>query len=820
MQSTYVPGYGSPIAKLCIVGEAPGESEELYERPFVGPAGMLLDEALEYAGISRDDVYITNVVKVRPPGNDLKKLHLLGHTIEEFIPQLYQEIAELNPNCILAVGNTALEVLTGFKGIEKYRGSILHSSRTGKKVVATIHPAALLHSKEGDGKSSWRDFVLIKHDIKRAVEQSEFPEIRSTARTLEIARNSLEVYRFLNQYDGEKFASIDIETNKTIPSCIGIAFNSSHAISIPTFSSVDHPIVPHDLSYIWKLLAEFLADNKVKFIAQNGKFDTKRCKNVGLKWHDLYFDTMFAWHVLFAEMPKYLHTITSVLTEEPYYKEEGKEYDPKKHSFDRIMLYNAKDAVVTFECYEKLSVLLKEENLESFFYDKIMPLHQLYSDMEDVGILVDKEIRKGLLKKYEKKREEKYEILINQIIDGDETLRDSFRKFNCNSFKQVANLVFGYLKCPPRKDTGEDTLKALRNNTVKDKRRQDILQGILEQRKISKTIGTYIKFNLSYDGRARTECKVCGTSSGRTSTKVRKPPIVIIKEGLALQTFTKHEDVTMDAGGADLKSMFIADEGWSFIEPDLSQAEDRVVCVLARDWDALKNYEKTEYRRNKHGLKDDRHTLTAMQVCSLEFDNTTDYDRQIGKKTRHAANYAMGKHQFMLNNAKYGVFISEWKCGELLKIFHQSNPKIVSIFHAEIQEALANNDCTLFSPHGRKEQFYDRWGDEMFKKAYSFIPQATISDQVKFAMLKIKKELRDIIFPQLESHDSFLALIKDDCIKDGAKVIKKELEVPINFSKCTLSRDYDLVIPCEIKVGKRWIEDLENFPDGMRKYKV
>jgi hypothetical protein len=87
-------------------------------------------------------------------------------------------------------------------------------------------------------------------------------------------------------------------------------------------------------------------------------------------------------------------------------------------------------------------------------------------------------------------------------------------------------------------------------------------------------------------------------------------------------------------------------------------------------------------------------------------------------------------------------------------------------------------------------------------------------------MLKIKKELRDIIFPQLESHDSFLALIKDDCIKDGAKVIKKELEVPINFSKCTLSRDYDLVIPCEIKVGKRWIEDLENFPDGMRKYKV
>src|SRR5208337_2338727 len=97
----------------------------------------------------------------------------------------------------------------------------------------------------------------------------------------------------------------------------------------------------------------------------------------------------------------------------------------------------------------------------------------------------------------------------------------------------------GYLKCPPRKDTGEDTLKSLSNNAIKDQKRKDIIQGILEQRKISKTIGTYLESSLSSDGRIRTEMMIVGTESGRTSTQVRKAPVVVKKEGLALQTMTK-----------------------------------------------------------------------------------------------------------------------------------------------------------------------------------------------------------------------------------------------------------------------------------------
>ena len=365
-------------------------------------------------------------------------------------------------------------------------------------------------------------------------------------------------------------------------------------------------------------------------------------------------------------MPKKLAVISSILTEQPYYKDEGSEYIPGKHNFDRLLLYNARDCVVEFECFEEeIKQLQEEPELYSFFTDKVMPLHRLYSNMEDVGLLIDKEIRKQLHKKYSDMRDEKYDRLLDRIIDEDESIRDSFRKFNPNSPKQVANLIYGYLKCPARKDTGEDTIKSLANNTVKDERRKFILTGILEQRKIRKTIGTYLEANLSEDQRIRTEMMIVGTESGRTSTQVRKAPVVVTQEGLALQTMTKHEDVTMDAGGADLRSMFIADEGYSFIEPDLSQAEDRVVCVLAKDWDALKEYERTKFNYNKHEIKDDRHTKTCIPVCNLLFEDVTDFDRQIGKRTRHAGNYLIGKHEFMLMLAKFGIFVSEWRTGKI-----------------------------------------------------------------------------------------------------------------------------------------------------------
>ena len=113
----YVPGYGASTAKLAVVGEAPGRDEEAARRPFVGQSGQMLRDMIKKAGMSPESVYYTNVVKNRPPGNDITALDVLGRKIEDYLPHLWEELNVLKPNCILAIGNTALKALTGYDGI-------------------------------------------------------------------------------------------------------------------------------------------------------------------------------------------------------------------------------------------------------------------------------------------------------------------------------------------------------------------------------------------------------------------------------------------------------------------------------------------------------------------------------------------------------------------------------------------------------------------------------------------------------------------------------------------------------------------------------
>src|SRR5271157_3344616 len=830
MQVNHCPGYGCSTAKLMAIGEAPGGYEVAQQQPFVGPSGDLLNQCFSYAGIDRSQIYLTNVCKVQPPNNDITKLNMIGDKLENHIPLLWQEINAIQPNCILAIGGTALEVLTGFKGIKHYRGSILQAGN-GIKVVPTLHPAGLLHqnSAEGGGMMSWKELTYIKADVKRAYEQSFFRDYRVPQRNLHIANCSLDIIRFLERHQDLEKVTLDVETSNTWAQCIGLAFNSYEALCIPTFRE---EIPLHDMAYIWKILSEFLADTKIKIIAQNAKFDQKRCRQIGLPWHNCWFSLDMGWHILWPEFPKKLEFIASMITDEPYWKDEGKEWNPKIHKIERWFLYNAKDAAVEYECAEKILNELKESGLEDFFWDKIQPLYEIYYDMEDVGFLIDEEVRKHLGRKYRDLREEEQEKLIRNIATDDhgvvdDVVYEEYKNFNVMSNgpkNQVAKLIFGYMGLPVRKDTGDETLKSLANNVAKKPRIKDILLGILTVRKVRKTIGTYIEAKTSGDSRMHMQCNINGADTGRTSTGILKSPVSINKEGIAFQMMTKHEDAQLPvAGGSDLRSMFIADPGFSLVEADGSQAEDRVVCVLARDWDALKAYERTNFRTNKHGCKDDRHTMTACLVCSMDFEDITDYYRQIGKKTRHAGNYAMQKHTHMLNLAKFGgVYISEYQAGKQLERFHAGNPNIRSVFHIEIQYALRDNDCCLANPFGRRHTFFNRWGDEMFKEAYAYIPQGTVSDQTKFAMLTVRRRLAKYYMKYfafvVESHDSATALVADSLIPEYNAIIKEEMQRPINFKKCSLSRDYDLIIPCEIKVGKRWVDKSSEFPDGMSKY--
>jgi uracil-DNA glycosylase len=141
-QATHlVPGEGSATAGVVLVGEAPGASEDRSGRPFVGSAGKLLDRLLEAAGLQREDVFITNVVKARPPGNRDPTAAEIAH----HLPWLEDQLAVLRPRLIVPLGRHALARFAPDLKIGETHGRLVE--RDGRTLFPLYHPAAALHAQ-------------------------------------------------------------------------------------------------------------------------------------------------------------------------------------------------------------------------------------------------------------------------------------------------------------------------------------------------------------------------------------------------------------------------------------------------------------------------------------------------------------------------------------------------------------------------------------------------------------------------------------------------------------------------------------------------
>ncbi len=137
-----VPGKGNFQSDVIFVGEAPGRNEDKNGEPFVGVAGKKLSIALEEARITRDEVYITNIVKCRPPNNRVPKTSE-RNTCQEY---LKQEISIIKPKIICILGNTAFNSILGGSEITKFRGKIVR--KDNQLYFLTIHPAATIYNQK------------------------------------------------------------------------------------------------------------------------------------------------------------------------------------------------------------------------------------------------------------------------------------------------------------------------------------------------------------------------------------------------------------------------------------------------------------------------------------------------------------------------------------------------------------------------------------------------------------------------------------------------------------------------------------------------
>jgi len=157
-----VPGVGNRSADLMLVGEAPGEKEDLKGEPFVGQAGQLLDSMLDALRVKRRDVYITNVVKCRPPQNRDPK----EEETEACRPYLKRQVELVSPKLIIALGRVAAQLLLS---TDRSLSSLRRETHEfgGIPLVATYHPAYLLRRPEGKAEA-WKDLCRAMAKLKEA----------------------------------------------------------------------------------------------------------------------------------------------------------------------------------------------------------------------------------------------------------------------------------------------------------------------------------------------------------------------------------------------------------------------------------------------------------------------------------------------------------------------------------------------------------------------------------------------------------------------------------------------------------------------------
>lgn len=297
---------------------------------------------LAEAGWNPGELYMTNVFWTRPQNNKLETLCMnliewknsgspsgppplkvdnkLWHLRPQFhqeLERLSQEITLVNPNLIIALGNTALWALTGRQNISQVRGTTLSSSSplcsTPRKLLPTYHPAAVLRA--------WDLRPIVIADLAKAKIQAEYPELRRPKREILVNPTLWELESFLKSLDNSSALAVDVETRLGQITEIGFAPSPTFAIVVPFIKNFKDNYWSQSDEVSALRLVKAILQHPVPKIFQNGLYDLQYI------WRTWRFpprncaeDTMIKHHSLFPEMNKGLGFLGSLYTEEPAWK--------------------------------------------------------------------------------------------------------------------------------------------------------------------------------------------------------------------------------------------------------------------------------------------------------------------------------------------------------------------------------------------------------------------------------------------------------------------------------------------------------------------
>jgi len=776
MPHSYVPPSGPQTASIVIVGEQPGRQEVQRRKPFVGPAGRELSDCLASAGILRLECYFTNVFK------DLdaplyKYINIKGRKVsttatgDQYISELKKELEQLSPNVVVAVGNVALYALTSRTGVTKWRGSVLESTLVpGLKVIPTIHPATIIPPK-----MQYTNRYLLIHDLKLALRESDYPDIRTSERRYITGASYDESIAYLDQciMKGLEGATIafDIEIHNMQLSCISFSFRPDEAISIPFVNSKGDYFTVEQEAAIMRIITDLLEDPCIRKVGQNVIFDSSFLqRRYGIHTHSLD-DTMIAQQIIAPDFPKGLDFITSMWTDMPYYKDEGKQWFNAGGRWETLWEYNARDSIAcSIALPKQLNELHSTGNLGT--YERQRQLIEPLTFMMEHGIRADV-----------KAMTDAYYNAETQLAELQEELNNVAKQpLNPQSPKQLQTYFYITLGLPAYRKGGKPTTNddALKRLARKGIREASIIQ---RMRQLNKQRANYLDpSHVDSDGRIRCSYNPVGTRYSRISSSKN-----IFGTGMNLQNWPH-----------SMLRYLLADEGYLYYSFDLSQFENRIVAYVGNVSRMIEAFETGQ----------DVHSLTASLIFDMPIDEARDKKnlcplgdgtrpyRFWGKKANHGLNYDLGYKSFALY---YELLENQAKT--IVEKYHAAYPGVRTNFHAHVRKQLATNR-TLTNLLGRKTTFLGRRDDKLYKEAYSCIPQGTCGDLInergleyiyynpdKFLQVDLLTQVHDSVGFQIPLSLGWMehARLLND--------IKRSLETPLRWG----IREF--VVPCDLSIG-------------------
>jgi len=810
LTTNVVPFDGPLDAKMCFIGEAPGEHENSALRPFVeeAEAGGLLSRCFRTVGIARNEVLMGNVFSQRPPNNKVNYYFQDSKNTrptwegEEHISRLKEYLEERKKegkvNVLVALGAPALHVLTGKKRILKWRGSVLPCTLVGGfKVYPCCHPSyvnRLMNEPEerlfGEKKKQQQNALpLFLRDLERATEQSSSPDFSPPQREFKIIDNAQEAIIELGKLR-EGIVAADIETLFSdvgpLHWCIGFSPRPDYAFIIPFLKGRRFFWSLPEERRVLQAISRLFLNPGVKKVFHNCLFDLSvlgryyglRCASGSVE------DTMLCYHASYPYLKKALETLTSIYTWEPYYKDDGKVWDGRRISDEAEFIYNGRDCCVTREIWPLVKRDAKELGTWEG-YRRTMSVIPSLLEMQIRGVRIATEKKAGLQSAFKEK-----------VVEAEATLVESTgQNWNLNSSPQMIRLVYGYLGMPmqynhktKKPTTDKDALNRLRKKHPENK----VLKAIVDHRKFAKLKNTYAEMKVERDNRIR-------TSYGFISTYRLNSSESIFGGGGNLQNIPVRTEE-----GRLVRSLFIPDKGKVLLAGDLRTAEKRVIAWLSNDIRQIEAFLANE----------DTHWLDAKMIFqipdSVKYlpeakwrDNFTNQEhplkfyRDLTKSIVYAASYGMGFIMLQTILIREEVYLEAGLCKRLLYQYKANNPMLTSWQNATKEEIRATRTLITPSPFKRKRVFRGRLSDNLFRSALAFRPQCTVGEILEVAIQKLHAT-SSIFEPLLNVHDEVVGQCLPRDIPASIAEVKSALEIPLQIN------NRELVIPCDFKTGSDW----------------